>query len=230
MGMSDQPIIHQKYNLRLREVNIPDETLLADLRRVATEFGNGNVTMHLFDKHGKCNSTTLKRRFGSWNEALILAGLPVNNTLNIPDLVLFENLERVWTTLGRQPALLDMDGPTSTVVGSTYRRRFRSWNNALRAFLEYVGNDNKDEVLNVANTRPTHSNRGSRGADLRMRFRVMQRDGFKCRLCGRSPATEQGVVLHIDHVKPWSKGGPTEIENLQTLCLDCNLGKGNLEQ
>jgi len=36
------------------------------------------------------------------------------------------------------------------------------------------------------------------------------------------------VVLHIDHVTPWSKGGETEMDNLQTLCEPCNLGKSDL--
>jgi len=56
----------------------------------------------------------------------------------------------------------------------------------------------------------------------------MKRDNFKCQLCGRNPATEAGVILHVDHIVPWSKGGETEIGNLQTLCMQCNLGKGDI--
>lgn len=57
-----------------------------------------------------------------------------------------------------------------------------------------------------------------------MRFEVMQRDGFSCRACGRNARTD-GVKLHVDHIKPILHGGLTVIENLQTLCEDCNLGK-----
>ena len=31
--------------------------------------------------------------------------------------------------------------------------------------------------------------------------------------------------MHGDHIKPWSKGGATERENLQMLCTECNLKK-----
>jgi len=61
----------------------------------------------------------------------------------------------------------------------------------------------------------------------RMRFRILMRDGFACKACGRSPATEIGVELHVDHILPWSKGGETVEENLSTKCKECNLGKGN---
>jgi len=30
-----------------------------------------------------------------------------------------------------------------------------------------------------------------------------------------------------DHIVPWSKGGKSVLENLQMLCTDCNLKKGN---
>src|SRR5947207_3420963 len=56
----------------------------------------------------------------------------------------------------------------------------------------------------------------------RLRFLVFRRDNFSCQICGRSPALHLGLVLHVDHVIPWSKGGETAIENLQTLCEPCN--------
>lgn len=56
-----------------------------------------------------------------------------------------------------------------------------------------------------------------------LRYRIMKRDGFRCVLCGRS--ADDGVKLHVDHIKPVSKGGKTEMSNLRTLCEDCNLGK-----
>lgn len=57
-----------------------------------------------------------------------------------------------------------------------------------------------------------------------LRQDVLQRDKFTCQHCGRSAPD---VVLHIDHVIPESKGGPTELDNLQVLCEECNIGKGN---
>ena len=56
-----------------------------------------------------------------------------------------------------------------------------------------------------------------------VRYNILTRDGHKCLICGRS--AEHGVVLHVDHIKPVSKGGLTEENNLRTLCADCNLGK-----
>jgi 5-methylcytosine-specific restriction endonuclease McrA len=58
-----------------------------------------------------------------------------------------------------------------------------------------------------------------------MRSEILRRDGFRCRMCGATPA--DGVTLHVDHITPISHGGLTETANLQTLCADCNLGKGN---
>ena len=36
-----------------------------------------------------------------------------------------------------------------------------------------------------------------------------------------------GVKLHVDHIKPVSRGGKSVLNNLQTICEDCNCGKGN---
>lgn len=60
----------------------------------------------------------------------------------------------------------------------------------------------------------------------KMRFEVFKRDKFTCQYCGRSVPD---VTLHVDHIKPVSKGGGNDILNLITSCQDCNLGKGARE-
>ena len=67
----------------------------------------------------------------------------------------------------------------------------------------------------------------TRGISLGMRYAVLSRDRFRCIKCGLSPATSLDCKLHVDHITPFSKEGKTTIENLQTTCESCNLGKGN---
>lgn len=69
----------------------------------------------------------------------------------------------------------------------------------------------------------------SRIPSLRLRFKVFKRDNFKCVKCGRNPAINPGTELQIDHIKPYTKGGETILDNLQTLCKDCNVGKSDIE-
>jgi hypothetical protein len=58
----------------------------------------------------------------------------------------------------------------------------------------------------------------------RTRFRILKRDKGLCKLCGRG--ADDGVKLEVDHIRPRAKGGTDDDENLQTLCKDCNRGKG----
>jgi len=39
-----------------------------------------------------------------------------------------------------------------------------------------------------------------------LRYDVMRRDGFRCRICGATQ--KDGVRLHVDHIVPVSRGGP----------------------
>jgi len=54
-----------------------------------------------------------------------------------------------------------------------------------------------------------------------LRNKVLKRDGGKCVYCG---ATQN---LQMDHKIPFSKGGTTKFDNLQTVCKKCNLAKRN---
>lgn len=46
----------------------------------------------------------------------------------------------------------------------------------------------------------------------------------KCVLCGRT--IDDNVTFHVDHILAIANGGKTEMQNLQVLCSECNLGKG----
>lgn len=59
-----------------------------------------------------------------------------------------------------------------------------------------------------------------------LRYDVLKRDNFTCKICGAS-SKKDGVKLEVDHIFPVSKGGKTEMSNLQTLCERCNRGKSN---
>jgi hypothetical protein len=57
---------------------------------------------------------------------------------------------------------------------------------------------------------------------------ILKRDGYKCVVCGLG--RENGLDLHIDHIKPRSAGGQGIIENGQVLCAPHNFIKKNLSQ
>lgn len=58
-----------------------------------------------------------------------------------------------------------------------------------------------------------------------IRWQVFQRDNWKCVACGQN--SHDDVILHVDHITPRSKGGKDTLENYQTLCHVCNIGKSN---
>ena len=45
-----------------------------------------------------------------------------------------------------------------------------------------------------------------------------------CAICGKPFSMKE---MHADHIKPWSKGGLTELSNGQMLCVNCNLAKSD---
>ena len=165
----------------------------------------------------------------------------------------FAEMQRVWEILGRQPKSAEMKRYGSRMSHQAFQVRFGSWMRGVHAFCEDRGSkEGPSEGLPSVGTaeevsappaaaseaheqRTEHvlagvlviQNATPRAPSLRLRFKVFQRDRFTCRACGRSPATENGVVLHIDHIVPYSGLGETVFENLQTLCDRCNLGKSD---
>lgn len=219
-------------------INVSNEQLLDDLRKTADKLGVATLTTTQYDAYGKHGCAIIASRFGKWETALSLAGLEqtgFHSTIAPEELL--EEIERVWIKLGRQPTTSDIKSGVSKYSLNSYTRKFGSWRKALETFVEYINQeevqnkeDNKvQEKITEAREVKFETRKTKRDINLKLRFLVMKRDNFKCCICGRSPATTPNLELHIDHIKPWSKGGETVINNLQTLCCDCNLGKGNLD-
>jgi 5-methylcytosine-specific restriction endonuclease McrA len=112
--------------------------------------------------------------------------------------------------LGRTPTYREV-----VPNADTYRVRFGSWTNA---------------VL-IAGLSPNQAvprqylERNRASTPLSLRYKVLQRDGFRCQYCGGTP--QEGYVLHVDHRVPCSKGGRTEEANLVAACSLCNAGKSD---
>ncbi len=215
-----------KFELADYHRGVSDDDLLADLRRVASVLGKDRVTLEEYKSGGTFHPSTLQRRFGSWFRALDVAGLQRTRTLGLTQEDYFENLESVWEKLGRQPRYGEMRTPLSRYSAGAYEDRFDSWRKALKAFVAWVGQDDDTSGATPPSAPPTDVE--SKPVSARMRFRILERDRFRCVACGRSPATHPGLSLHVDHKMPRVRGGQSTPENLQSLCRDCNLGKGDI--
>lgn len=202
-----------------------NQELISDLIKTAKKLNASSLSMKEYDESGHYSSSAISRRFGTWNNALTIAKLDYKNK-TFSNEELFDNIQNVWIKKGKQPTKRDMnDTVVSCISSGAYLRRFGKWSNALKAFVSYV-NEQELEFPVTANNKFKHKTK--RDINLRMRFIVMQRDNFKCCACGASPSKDPSVELHVDHIVPWAKGGETTLDNLQTLCSKCNLGKSDL--
>jgi 5-methylcytosine-specific restriction endonuclease McrA len=59
------------------------------------------------------------------------------------------------------------------------------------------------------------------------RERILVRDAFVCRACGR---VVSGHEANVDHIVPLEDGGSDRDDNLQTLCRSCHGTKTHAEQ
>lgn len=223
-----------KYELNFRNNHGTDQELLDDMKNVSETLGTKKLTSKAYSEHGIFSGDAIASRFKGWNNALTKAGLEITVTANFTEKDLFENLERVWIGLGRQPSKRDLKRPLSQFSETAYRTKFRTWRKALEQFVEFINSttDEKEEIAieeaNIGTTEQKikYKHTTKRIPSERLKVQVLMRDGNKCRLCG---VTVSGDNIHFDHIKPWSKDGETVLENLQVLCETHNLAKGNLE-
>lgn len=229
-----------KYSLgRGRIDTLPKHVVLEELRRVAKHYDYRRFSRHEFDAIATaCKGSTVINKFGSWANALNAIGIALKqhkaNRKQITDKDLLAELGRIWSGIGHRPSKAEWEASDAKYSYSTYKFRFDGWLNACAKFIEFVSGELAEEEIEVREgtkekitlVTPIPPEK-IRYVPLKLRLKVFQRDNFKCVFCGKSPVTHNGCDLHIDHIIPFAKGGKTALENLQTLCKECNWGKGN---
>jgi hypothetical protein len=219
------------------------ERVIAQLLKVAEATQYHEFRQKDFEALADISRHPVIATFGSWpaalhelREILRLQGkdLKPRSRARIPDADLFQEMRRVWSALRHRPSRYEWESAFPKYSYETYKNRFGGWQSACLQFLEHqMGEEIQLVEESPSSMNPSHTNDSDvpervirrRNVPLNLRLNVLKRDGFRCVLCGRSPAIEHGVVLHLDHVHPFSMGGESTADNLRTLCEACNLGK-----
>ncbi|MFA5188197.1 MAG: HNH endonuclease [Patescibacteria group bacterium] len=234
---------------RKRLDTLSNKQMLDELEKVAKHFNYVEFGWRDFDKVANISAGSIKNHFGNWTKGLEALrqhlsqkGLDLSPRPHAPnrkysDKDLFDEMERIWKLRGQRPSRTEWEMSEPKISYGIYKHRFGSWVAACSKFIEYkMGNEilADDFILpereDKKTQRPVYKRENSRNISLSVRLKVLNRDNFRCVFCGKSPATDIGTKLHLDHIKPFSKGGKSSIENLQTLCAECNLGKSDNEE
>ena len=200
---------------------ISNEDILNDVKKVLNLLKKEKLTEKEYHQHGVYGRKAIRNHFGGWNNLLRHLNIPQNvDRSHLSKEDIFNIIRNLWDDKGAQPTLREFEGThhTKKIIISN----FGSWMNCLREFVEF---ENKNQSKPIITNNIKHKTK--RDVSLSLRYEVLKRDHFKCVICGRSPSNDPSIILHVDHIIPYSKGGETEIHNLQTLCQHCNLGKGS---
>ncbi len=205
------------------------DSLVQELKRIQKIVGERPITKKDIDRYGKAVWSTYFRKFGSFSNALKAAGLKSSRTTNPKTEDMVRSVIELWTkTLendGRRPLMSDLKRYGIPYSQDTYRRKFGNWRkvlivayNSVDKSIDNLIDNNQSNVSQIENQTKTAREEIS----IRKRFLVFKRDSFSCILCRRSGV---GIKLEVDHKIPLAKGGSNSLDNLQTLCFECNRGK-----
>jgi len=223
------------------------ERIMSELERTAKHYNFREFGREEFSRVAEVSDSVVRKNFGnSWGKALAALKIRLNSkglTLSprtyspnrlFSEKELFDEMERIWKIVGQRPSATEWQASSPKISYATYKKRFGGWQNACLKFIEHkMGVDitfddqtsknwqrDKDTICKINKC-------DKRDIPLKIRLQVLSRDKFRCIFCGRSPATDVNVILHIDHITPFSKGGKSVLDNLQTLCSNYNLGKSD---
>jgi hypothetical protein len=182
------------------------EYLIDELNRVVQKLQK-TPTRREYDEFAEFSSKSCVDEFGSWNNMLREAGFDPHSIQDYSEQDLIEELQRLEEKLGRSPYYHEMKKYSKFSV-SPYKRKFGSWNDALREAdidvtkrMGIVSDDYETQ-------RKLHDWQKS----------VKKRDDYTCQDCG---STDD---INAHHIKKKSKYPEKmfDVDNGVTVCIDCH--------
>jgi hypothetical protein len=116
------------------------ESLLEDIINVSKERKNLYLLKREYEKYGKYNTATIRKRFGIWREIMRKARL--QNKQSTEEYM--QNLLKVWDYYGKPPKFTEVKKPFSKYNAPSYIYRYGSWKNAIKAVVEYRNTMNSE--------------------------------------------------------------------------------------
>jgi hypothetical protein len=172
-----------------------EDEVFENLLKVWSHYGRPPTVAEMDRPPSSVGKNTYLHRYGGWRKALKGFVARANAEANIDAGIVPNGEPNDPPALGRAADATATKGPGPTARADDMRAR-RVWR---RQTDNIPPQDRRDPSIGL-------------------RFKVLQRDRFKCALCGDHPAVNAECVLHVDHIIPWSKGGKTQEDNLRTLC------------
>ena len=212
-----------KFDLNAKRVRISNGELLSSLEKYAKKVNFRYFTTHEYNEWNDkivCYETICDR-FGSWKKALKIIGIEGGRERKYSPDELIQNLEDVWKEIGYPPGKRQLAKYGQKISEGPYKTVWGSVRLACASLVKYhEGKISRQKLLNGGSEKNTRKT-----IPLNIRWVVLKKNNYTCVKCGQSPAKNNDVELEIDHILPVAKGGNNDIENLQTLCRECNQGK-----
>lgn len=124
-----------------------DSEIIERLRTYAKTSGVSFVSGRGFSKATGIAETTITNHFGSWKVFCERAQLAPRYQRSISRTELFENLDRIWQTPGRQPRSKEMKQPLSRISNSRYQKEFKKpWYDICLEFLSWKSGASVAEI------------------------------------------------------------------------------------
>jgi len=165
------------------------------------------------------------RLFGSWADVLQKAGIRAPKRGRKNPVQMIDLFKGAWKECDGVPTIEQLENYLEKVSAPyTWKSYVLYWGSIGRLAKRIVEHQ-EGKITDNELYSPFKSSDTRDIIPKSLRYAVLKRDNEQCVKCGASPKKDVDVVLEVDHIIPWSKGGLTETSNLQTLCHRCNQGK-----
>ncbi|VWB64763.1 hypothetical protein BLA15816_03056 [Burkholderia lata] len=209
--------------------DVSKKEILNSLRDCAKAIGTRRITIKQYDAwpHRVLCSHQIAARFGGWDIALKEADLEIRTTSKGNAVEMVELFMDCWEYCNDVPTVKTLSNHLKKVNSKFSYAMYSRYFGGVRRLAIRIVQYKQGEISESQLLDKYHQKVRVRGSiSAKLRYRVFERDQFACVSCGRN-FNRDNVQLEIDHIIPVSRGGTNEFSNLQTLCIDCNRGKGD---